>query len=290
MFVSLGRLRGFAPILGAGILGTALSSATSPAEETKPAEDPPAAPQAAVDRPAQQAMRKLAAEVKFTLLAGESTEARPLKLRPQPLVSYGDETRFIKDSTLWVWLDGARPALFQKLEVNDWVNGSPLWTWCFASAAPGLVEGAWPGITNRIQTKTELTWNTVPEESVPENATGWPLAARALNRRFVVEDDTAVVLRPVARPILEFKAPDQNVPYGAVFSHARGTNPDFLLILQVETTPAGERRWSYAPVHMTSAGVTLKLNDQKVWADPPQKPHEVTNWGYFFTPRDPAIK
>lgn len=290
MFASLRRLRGFALFLGLGTLGAAIGSAVSRAEEAKPAEDPPTAPQAAADRPAQQAMRKLAAEVEFTLLANEGEEARPLKLRSRPLVSYGDETRFIKDSTLWVWMDGERPALFQKLEVNDWNAGSPLWTWCFGSAAAGIVEGTWPGVTNKIETKGTLAWTAAAGEAVPENPAGRPLAARSLNRRFVVEDGTAVVLRPVARPILEFKAPNQGVPYGAVFSHARGTNPDFLLILQVEATPTGERRWSYAPVHMTSAKVTLKLDDKEVWSDPAQKPREVTNWGYFFTPRDPAIK
>jgi len=289
MFAALCRILKAVHPFAAVLVGAALSPILAAAEEEKPAEDPPAAPQAAADRPAQQAMRKLVQEVELTIVASQKVEARPLKLRSQPLVSYGDETRFIKDSTLWVWMDGDRPALFQKLEVNDWVAGSPLWTWCFASASPQLVEGKWPGVSNRLATKSTIAYQAIPEAAVKENAAGWPLEARSLNRRFAAEDGPNV-LRVVARPVLEFKAPDQGVPYGAVFSHARGTNPDFLLIVQVETTPAGGRRWSYAPVHMTSAKVTLKLDGREVWTDPAQKPQEVTNWGYFFTPRDPAIK
>jgi len=75
-----------------------------------------------------------------------------------------------------------------------------------------------------------------------------------------------------------------------VFSHARGTNPDLLLIVQVESRPGGGHGWSYAAMHLTSAKVTLKLDDKEVWSDPAQKPAEVSSWGYFFTQRDPAIK
>jgi hypothetical protein len=257
------------------------------AEGEKPEDAAPA--EAAKDRPAQKAMRKLAGEVELKVLGSEGAGPRSLKLRPEPVMSYGDETRFIKDSTLWVWMDGSRPALFQKLEVNDWNPGSPLWTWCFASALPGRVEGRWPGVANEIQTTGAVTWTTIPDAPVGEKATAWPLEARSLNRRFAAGDDTTV-LRAVARPLLEFKAPDQGVPYGAVFSHARGTNPDLLLIVQVESRPGGGHGWSYAAMHLTSAKVTLKLDDKEVWSDPAQKPAEVSSWGYFFTQRDPAIK
>jgi hypothetical protein len=289
MFILFCRFRPLTAVLVAAVACTALFRLPAKADDAKPEEEPPATTQAAKDRPAQKAMRKLASEVELKALASEGSEARPLKLRPEPVMSYGDETRFIKDSTLWVWMDGDRPAMFQKLEINDWVAGSPLWTWCFASALPGTVEGRWPGVTNGIQTKDAVEWKPIPDAVVGEKSTAWPLEARSLNRRFTAEDGPNA-LRAVARPLLEFKSPDQGVPYGAVFSHARGTNPDFLLILQVESLPNGGRRWTYAPIHMTSATLTVKLDGKEVWNDPAQKPAEVSSWGYFFTPRDPAIK
>lgn len=290
------RIRALTHLLTAALLTTALFPLLTAAQD-KPAEDPPAEPQAAADRPAQQAMRTMVGELALAVRDKKDAEPRPLKLHPQPLVSYGDETRFIKDSTLWVWLDGERPALFQKLEVNDWNAGSPLWTWCLASPSHGFIEGRWPGTANLQQTTTTIEWKTIPDATVNENAARWPFEARALNRRFTAETgpekgrgDFPEVLRVVARPIFEFKAPDQGVPYGAVFSHAGGTNPTVLMVMQVESQPDGSRRWSYAPMHMTATKVALKLDGTEVWTDPSQRTGQISNWGFFFTRRSAAIK
>ena len=296
MFASHDPVRALTRRLTAGLLGIALFALPLTAQD-KPAEDPTAEPQAAADRPAQQAMRTLVNGLALTVRDDKDAEPRPIKLHPQPLVSYGDETRFIKDSTLWVWLDGERPALFQKLEVNDWNAGSPLWTWCLASSSPGIIEGRWPNVPGDQKTTASVPVTAIPEATVNENAARWPFEARTLNRRFTAEtgpekgrSEFPEVLRVVARPIFEFNAPDQGVPYGAVFSHAGGTNPTVLLVIQVETQPDGSRRWTYTPMHMTATKVTLKLDGKEVWTDPAQRAGQVTTWGYFFTRRSAAIK
>ena len=88
---------------------------------------------------------------------------------------------------------------------------------------------------------------------------------------------------------MKFKEEKQNVPYGAVFAYATGTNPSMLLILQVEETPAG-KRWMYRPVHMTAVELILNHNCKSAWKGAPRKPDEVSTWGYFFTFRNAAIK
>lgn len=290
------RIRALTHLLTAALLTTTLFTPLTTAQD-KPAEDPPAEPQAAADRPAQQAMRTLVNELALTVRDNKDAAPRPIQLHPQPLVSYGDETRFIKDSTLWVWLDGERPALFQKLEVNDWNAGYPLWTWCLASASPGIIEGRWPNVPGDQKTTASVPVKAIPDATVNDNAARWPFEARSLNRRFTAETgpekgrgDFPEVLRVVARPIFEFKAMDQGVPYGAVFSHAGGTNPTVLMVIQIETQPDGSRRWTYTPMHMTATKVTLKLDGKEVWTDPAQRSGQVTTWGYFFTRRSAAIK
>lgn len=296
MFASHGRLLSLTDLLATALLSISVFALPAAAQE-KPSEEPPADPQVAADRPAQQAMRTLVSELALTVRDDKDADPRPLKLHPQPLVSYGDETRFIKGSTLWVWLDGERPALFQKLEVNDWNNGFPLWTWCLASASPGSIEGRWPGVPGDQKTTASAPVKAIPEATVNEDASRWALEARTFNRRFSAKtgpkkgrSEFPEVLRVIARPILEFKAPNQGVPYGAVFSHAGGTNPTVLLVVQVETQPDGGRRWTYTPMHMTATKVTLKLDGEIVWTDPSQRAGQVTTWGYFFTRRSAAIK
>ncbi len=149
--------------------------------------------EAANDRPAQKAMRKLAGEVELKVLGSDGAQPRSLKLRPEPVMSYGDETRFIKDSTLWVWMDGNRPALFQKLEVNDWNPGSPLWTWCLRPRLPGPVEGRWPGVANGIQTKGPSLGRRFQRRLWGRRRPPGRWRARSLNRRFAAADDSTVL-------------------------------------------------------------------------------------------------
>jgi hypothetical protein len=274
--------------VNAGVIGLALSATVS---EATFAEQPPSetgAPPASAERPAQVAMRQLANETRFVTIPADGSEPRVLELRKQPVVTYGDETRFIKDSTLWVWMDGDRPAVFQKIEVNDWVEGSPQWTWCFASASPELLHGSWPGSVDR-ETTSGNSYRPVPNAMMPrDNPTAWPLEARSLSRKFsarCAKDQ----LRLVSRPVLEFKAPKKGVPYGAVFSFATGTNPDVLLIVQVEEGPDG-KLWTWAPLHMTSNDVGMTFEDEVIWDEPAQRSGDATTWGYFFTRRDPSIK
>ncbi len=96
-------------------------------------------------------------------------------------------------------------------------------------------------------------------------------------------------LNLMPRPLMEFKAEKQNVPYGAVFAFASGSNPSMLLIVQLEETSEG-KRWMYRPVHMTSLEVTLSHDGKLVWKDPQQMSGEVSTWGYFFSRRDSTIK
>ena len=112
-------------------------------------------------------------------------------------------------------------------------------------------------------------------------------AARQISRQFSASDGTELRLMP--RPLMEFKAEKQQVPYGAVFAFATGTNPSLLLILQVEETAAG-KRWMYRPVHMTAVELTLNHNGEPIWKGVGQKPSEASTWGYFFTYRSSAIK
>lgn len=285
-------------LVAAGLLGFLLSSSmwgevvdaaeqTSLEELSKNPED--GSPSVSEDRPAQKAMKQLAEQCIFTVAATDKKTAVPMTLRKNPLLRYGDETRDIKDSTLWVWMNGDVPSVFQKIEVNEW-PGNPSWTWCFANATSDAVRCEWRNIANG-RTAQPVASSPVPGKQKTEgNETTWKFTARQINRQFTA---TAAleknVLRPMPHPLLEFSAEEENIPYGAVFAYATGTNPDFLLILQLEKT-ADTMLWTYRPIHMTSVHVTLNHNDIQVWHEGDQKANQVSTWGYFFSPRDAAIK
>ena len=145
----------------------------------------------------------------------------------------------------------------------------------------------------RFQRNTAITAEPVPASPVPGNpdVKSTPAAltftARQISRQFSASDGTELRLMP--RPLMEFKSEKQQIPYGAVFAYATGTNPSMLLILQVEETAAG-KRWMYRPVHMTAVELTLNHDGKPIWKGVGQSPSEVSTWGYFFTYRNSAIK
>lgn len=239
------------------------------------------------DSPALKAMRELAAKCRFQMTTEGKSSELALEVRKEPLLKYTDEAIDVAASTLWVWMDGEIPAFFQKIEVNNRGGGS-MWTYCFANANSSPVECGWSeGPKNPITAKPVMLSPVPGDPEVKSTPAALTFAARQISRQFSASDGTELRLMP--RPLMEFKAEKQQVPYGALFAFATGTNPSMLLILQVEETPAG-KRWMYRPVHMTAVELTLNHNGEPIWKGVGQKPSEASTWGYFFTYRNSAIK
>lgn len=243
------------------------------------------------ESPAQVAIRKLAKQCVFRPIADAGTPADSFVLHPEPLLKYGDPTRDIGSSALWVWMDGEVPAMFQKIEVNVHQGSNNKWTWCFANASSRKLECAWPEVRPGSITVNEILTSRIPEspkvkESAPVSAMAF--TARQLSRKFTARDGDDE-LRLLPRPLLEFKAEKQDIPYGAVFGFATGTNPSVVLIVQAEKKN-GEMIWTYRPLHMTALTVELEYDGRKVWQENGQPPNEVSTWGYYFSFREASIK
>jgi hypothetical protein len=243
------------------------------------------------ESPAQVAIRNLAKQCVFRPVAGDDGPGEPFVLHPEPLLKYGDPTRDIGSSALWVWMDGEVPAMFQKIEVNVHQGSNDKWTWCFANASSQKLECAWPEVRRGTITVNEVPTGKVPESpKVKEDApaSAWALTARQLSRKFTARDGDDE-LRLLPRPLLEFKAEKQNIPYGAVFGFATGTNPSIVVIIQAEKKN-GEVVWTYRPLHMTSVTVELEYDGKKIWQEDGQPPNAVSTWGYYFSFREASIK
>ena len=259
------------------------------ADDIEPAETPDE------PRPAQAAIRTLAKATRVTVLNAEGATLHNAELASVPLVKYGDETRNIKDSALWVWTDQQRPVMFQKIEVNDWNPGHPLWTFCVASLAEHDLKVAWSGSAG--SRSSEMSANTYKElPGAPAAAAAeaaWSLQARQLARRFEVESwsgNRRSELRQLSKPLMEYYPQDSRTRYGAITAFATGTNPDVLVDLRLNEDAEGELIWSYSVGQMTSGRIVIRFDDEIVHEGETQKSSQISNWGYFFTARDPAIK
>ena len=254
------------------------------------ADEAPKAPEKE-ESPAQSAIRELAKECVFRPAAEAGGSLDPFVLGPEPLLKYGDPTRDIGSSALWVWMDGEVPAIFQKIEVNVHQGSNNKWTWCFANAGSRKLECAWPKARPGLVTVDEVMTSEIPKsplvkESAPTSALAF--TARQLSRKFTARDGDDE-LRLLPRPLMQFQSDGQGIPYGAVFGFATGTNPSVLLIVQAEKK-GQDVKWTYRPLHMTALTVELEYDGEKLWQEAGQPQNEVSTWGYFFSFREASIK
>jgi hypothetical protein len=247
--------------------------------------------------PVVAAMTSLAEKTSVQIVDSRTKETRDARWTGRPLVRYGDETRYIQDSTLWVWMDGSLPVAFQKVEINNWVPNVPQWTYCFSSMFPKPLSVTWPdrkgAFTPEAATFLPIDGGPVPGKDKRARSS----QMREMSRDFLVLSDNGnktSELRLMPRPILEYEG--TGIVAGAVFAQAEGTNPDCLIAIQLierggDEPGKGGQEWVFTPVRMTSHGLTLKFKDKVLWSEPNQpRSGDFKTWCYFFTPRDQNLK
>jgi hypothetical protein len=263
-----------------GLLGTWCAAD----DDQSPADDPTEA-----KTPIFEWMQDYAGDTQIVLKTGDGDEEA--EVVPDPVFRYSDVEREIPDATLWVWTREARPVAFQKVEVNAH-GGSSLWTICFASLSPDLVDVRWPAEPVRRtyeSTAPGVTFRPIPDVDPPsDNPRLRSIQIKRLKDRFSARLDPAGEARFMPRPIFEYEDPESKLQLGSIFGlSATGTNPDALLLIEARPYDENELRWEYAHARLTTNGVTLKCDDEVVWEDPPVPNNEnvQANWTFYFMSR-----
>lgn len=235
-------------------------------------------------------MKKLAGSIK--LLANPRRTDSAVKLLPDPVLRYGDNTRQNDEATLWIWSDGGRPSALLAVEYYAKSTkgvGGPQWLFEIASLStkPIAAEhekdlrwtGKGPGI---VFTRLDDT------DPVNDKATRRLAQMKQLFRRFTAHEKEGtsgrIELRPLASPLHRYSDTDQNIIDGAIFALCNGTNPEVLLILEAQSRDGDAPAWHYALVQMTGGIVVAELDGKEIWerteADPPAARDNYVN-GWF---------
>jgi hypothetical protein len=219
-----------------------------------------------------------------------------LTLNKNPVFRYDDQPRRFIDATLWVWTDDGRPVAFQKIEAKYHVESDqPQWGYCFTSVSPELLAVRWPGDRGFRSTEAGIAFRPLPDAPpVAEASSSRRRQLRELARRFssrmVIDPGKNVTqeMRLLPTPIHSYADPKTDLLRGAVFGLAtNGVNPDVLVLLEAGRL-GNEVRWQFAPVRMTSGGVTLKYDGASIWEVPWVNWTEAPfpTWTFFSTPRE----
>jgi hypothetical protein len=274
--------RAFATAIILGLFGT--WCAADDAQPAPPADEATVAKTAILDW-----MQHYAEDTQITLKSEDGdVEA---ELVPRAVFRYSDAEQEIPDATLWVWTRDARPVAFQKVEVNAW-RGTSQWTICFASLTSDLVDVRWPAEPIRRtyeSTAAGITFRPIPDADPPaDNPRLRSIQIKRLKDRFTARLDPVGEARFMPRPIFEYEEAESRLQLGSIFGlSATGTNPDALLLIEARPDEQNELRWEYAPARLTNSGVTLQLDEEVVWEDPPvtNQQNVQPTWTYFFMPR-----
>jgi len=285
------------PAIGALAFAIATMAAGSPS----PAEEPAAKHDAA--RAARMAeMGEVARSLKATRSAGGA--ATPIPLQPEPLFRWSEAVREIRDGRIWAWGRQGRPAALVAIEFIPLPKGELVWALEFVSLSTGplLVEGG-PGF--RFDTRDDVPLRAdapfrwaprtagvefaeIAEAPAPAADEGARLRQmKEILMRFSAREETAVriTLRPLPRPIHRYADPASGLIDGAIFAFVSGTNPEALLVIEAQERPPGRAAWRFAAVPLTSARVTLALDQKDAWT----KPHPIRTLAEeaYFTARKP---
>jgi hypothetical protein len=264
----------YARWIGLGMLAGSLSVATAGTlraqEEARPAAERP------VPGPVE-AMARHARSIRVGEADG-SPSARPIPLRPEPILRYDDKPRNIMDATLWAWGTRGRPAAILKVESYPHNPADRRWLYGIVSLSPELirVEGdeAWSWSSSR----PGLDLRDVPRAPEPAGTEALRLVQmREIARRFEAHEDAGpargrLQLRLLPRPVDRYADPASGLQDGAIFGFAYGTNPDLLLV--VESRPQGDPapRWRYGLARLGGGETFVSLDGQEVWSQPGANP------------------
>lgn len=197
------------------------------------------------------------------------TDGIPKQLRrEEPVLRFNDNVTRVVDAMLFVWTLDGRP----EVAASFWYRKDGLQSHEFVSLSRSKVE---------LKRNDEVVWapdeagvlfKLIPNAPVPADSKVLRLAQmRRIADRFaasIKKRSGDLRLRLLPQPMVRYEAKEASIIDGALFSFAKGTNPEVLLVIEAEIDERGELRFVYSPARMTSVACRLFLDQDEVWSVP----------------------
>lgn len=245
----------------------------------------------------RERMLEIAKQIEIKVMEPEG-ELKSAKLVPKPVFRYTDQPTRIRDASLWVWTHEGRPVAIQKLEAYR-PKVETLWTSCFASLSTERITAKWPDLSGAGPRSFEAKTPGLKFETLrgikppPEKKTARKLMLRRISRRFssfiVFHSRKEAKMRLLPRPLFEYIG-EGDKPCGAVFGFgANGTNPDYLVAVEIGKNKAGKREWQYSLCRLSARGARVLMDDKPLQTLPAvdaMASRVFDSWTFFFDRRE----
>jgi hypothetical protein len=195
----------------------------------------------------------------------------PLALVGEPVLRYSSPTGPTSDAAIFVWLAGGRPQIIVSFSVRR--PGDEVIRECASFSSEPLecrIDGrtVWSPKSGGLVAQ-KLLDAPVPAESKVQRLTEMRnLARRFSGRRYNWRETDVLELRLLTAPLYRFQASEQGILDGAIFSFAKGTDPEVLLLLEAVTNAPDDAYWQYSLARMSSQKQVMRLDEKEIWTVP----------------------
>ena len=198
-------------------------------------------------------------------------ESKPLVFKLQSLMHWQNTERSQEQGSMYVWLDGDRPAVLASIFTYEHSNR----VFCKHE----IISLADYPLTARMANTQVWTPKTPGLKWMPLTGAGEPadLPARRLSQmRAIAREFSGTVTKPkgevtklrlLTNPLIRYQPTDQTVVDGAVFSFAVVTDPELLLVIEA-IQENGKLSWRYAVASSHYWQLELQRNGEVVWSVP----------------------
>jgi hypothetical protein len=253
---------------GALVLTVVYSSLASAAEPAnKPNEDAKGAVRLNL-------LHQLAEEVQVSINSGDKLQ--PIKMLPEPLYRYSQQSRFYPDAVVWGWLDHGRPKALLTLACQVETNSTQL-IYEFNSLSANPLFCTIDGQDRWAPRGPGVTMKTLPGAPAPVDDKEGRL--RQINALLAGLKATEIIIESgqqktldlawATKPIYRYSDPTEGIVDGALCFACIETNPEVLIVLEAQRRPNSPPSWYCGFNRITYAELHVRRDDKDIWTAPP---------------------
>jgi tetratricopeptide (TPR) repeat protein len=232
----------------------------------------------------QGEMQRRARAIKATVV--EQGQQVPVDVLPEALWRYTQPEK--QEGSLWACGRTGRPVALVGMEFYQGLYGGVWGAYEFVSLSSGPVTAAGEGDWKWSPKKPGAEFKRLPDGPAPaEDVAGRLGHMKELLRRFTASrkplPGKELVL--LEAPVHRYADAERGLLDGAVFVFANGTDPEVILLLELQRADkASPPQWQYALARMSAAELWVNLDGTEVWRRPGGKMKPEDEYAVFGAP------
>lgn len=192
-------------------------------------------------------------------------ESKEFAERQRPLLRFNDGISGVVDAIQFVWTDKGRP----EVAASFWYRQDGLKAHEFVTLSRGTLHATRGDRKVWSPVEPGFAFTAVPRAPPPAKSSAARLTQmRQIARRceaweLLAKQDFHLRLLP--QPLIRYTPEGESILDGAIFSYAKGTNPEVLLIVELVAGEGVEPHYEYTCARMTARRCWLLMDGEEVW-------------------------